>query len=87
MIYTKEFRTKLKEVYPSFFAWHRMAEEENDALLEEIQAFDIGIITPEEIVESFGKGTEGKSNLFTKAKRMVEQNKVWSMVMDLLFEV
>lgn len=86
MNYSEEFKQKLKDVYPSFLTWHRMAEEGDVKLVKEIESFEIGIITPEEVVESIQKGREGVNNLYSKAKRMSEQNILWNMAMDIIFE-
>jgi hypothetical protein len=85
MNYTEEFKQKLQEVYPSYLAWHRLAEEGNYSLIKELIDFDIGIITPDEILVYFSQGIEGLSNLQVRAKRMAKQNEVWNMAMDIYF--
>lgn len=81
MKYSKEFQEKLKEVYPMFDAFHKMAENGDMSLitaLEELCNYEISIF---EVLDGL-KTQEAMHNLFAKCQRMAVKVEIYSMAME-----
>jgi hypothetical protein len=81
LTYSQQLKDRIKEVYPLFDAFHKMAEEGSENLitaLEELCSYEVSIY---EVLEGL-QTTEKMHNLFAKCQRMALKHEIYSQAMQ-----
>jgi predicted Ser/Thr protein kinase len=82
--FSKEFIEQLIQTYPACVEYHKMAMDGDEQLINALNCMSDEKITNIDIIECLEKGEEGKRNLYTRAKRLLEREDIYFKALEQL---